>query len=286
MIILPGGIGGERHLCHHCPPGNQSTVIARKTFMDRTAETKQAFERPQWYLESRGYNIRIRAEIVQEVVQNRKAERILDIGCGNGSMSVPLLSPNNRLTLLDLSSSMLNIARSQVPQELLSHVDTVNVGFMQANLEPRTYDLIICLGVLAYVDDVQKFVNKLTILLKPGGIIIIECTDSQHFVSHLISAYEGLLGLFKPPTVHLYRRPSSRIIRAFDNVGYELRRAFRYSLPLPLVRKLFNDNVHYRMLRWVFGLPKRNRNGWIGNECIYMFLAGDANNGSKKGGVA
>jgi ubiquinone/menaquinone biosynthesis C-methylase UbiE len=237
--------------------------------MDRTVETRQAFERPQWYLESRSYNIRLRSEIIRAFVQGHEFEQILDIGCGNGSLSIPLLSANRRLTLLDLSTSMLNIALSRVPKEFSSHVETVNVGFMQANLGAGKYDLIICCGVLAYVDDLQAFLLRLTSLLKPGGMLILECTDSHHFVSHLISVYSKFLGLFVPPKVHLCTRPASVVLDTLSKIGYQVCSSCRYSLPLPVIRKLFSHDFHYRALRFIFGIPVGNRNAWLGNECMF-----------------
>jgi len=56
----------------------------------------------------------------------------------------------------------------------------VNDNIMQAKLGAGSYDLIICLGVLAYIEDPQRFVEKLLSLLKPGGSVVVECTDSSH----------------------------------------------------------------------------------------------------------
>ncbi len=239
--------------------------------MDRTVETRLAFERPQWYLESRSYNIRLRSEIIRTFVQGREFEQILDIGCGNGSMSIPLLSANRRLTLLDLSTSMLKIAISRVPKELSSNVETMNTGFIQANLGPGQYDLIICCGVLAYVEDLQAFLLKLTSLLKPEGMLIVECTDSSHFVSHLTSIYSKFLGLFVPPKVHLCTRPSSVVLDSLSRIGFQVCSSSRYSLPPPVIRRLFSRDFHYRALRLIFGIPTGNRNAWLGNECMFSF---------------
>ena len=241
---------------------------------NRLIETKKAFENPDWYLRSRDYNIRIRTDAVKAFAQKPEYHRVLDIGCGNGSISLPLLTPNNRLTLLDVSSAMLSIARSRIPEELLDHVESVNKSFMEAQLEPSAYDLILCIGVLAYVEDLQSFCSKLVSLLAPGGMVIVECTDSSHFVNHLIATYARLRTLVVPPKVPLCLRPSAIVERVFSSLGLHLQGTYRYALPLPIIGKCFSQGFHYRTIRAMFGSPLANRNSWFGNECIYCFSKG------------
>jgi SAM-dependent methyltransferase len=50
-------------------------------------------------------------ETVQELVRLSGDARVLDIGCGDGSISLPLLTGKTSLTLLDLSAKMLSIAK-------------------------------------------------------------------------------------------------------------------------------------------------------------------------------
>ncbi len=240
--------------------------------MNQLIETRKAFEDPDWYLQSRGYNIQIRTDTVSAFAQKAEYERVLDIGCGNGSISLPLLTPNNRLTLLDLSSTMLSIARSRIPEELLSNVETVNKSFMEAQLEPKSYDLILCIGVLAYVEDLQLFCAKLQSLLTPGGMLIVECTDSSHFISSLTLTVEKLRTLVVPPKVPLCLRSSAIVERTFQGLGLLRKGSYRYALPLPVVRKCFSQAFHYRTIRAFFGPPLSNRNSWLGNECIYGFM--------------
>jgi ubiquinone/menaquinone biosynthesis C-methylase UbiE len=78
-------------------------------------------------------------ETVDRVVQGKQYSEILDIGCGDGSISVPLLNSNCRLTLLDVSPGMLSIARSRVPEELSSRVKFVNQDFMQVPFEKKLF---------------------------------------------------------------------------------------------------------------------------------------------------
>ena len=106
---------------------------------------KDAFEQPQWYLQRTAFNIIVRAETVAEFLNDiPRCNSILDIGCGDGSLSLRLLNSNSRVTFLDQSQTMLNIVRSRVPGEFSSQISTLNTGFMEARMEPESFDLIIC----------------------------------------------------------------------------------------------------------------------------------------------
>jgi ubiquinone/menaquinone biosynthesis C-methylase UbiE len=239
--------------------------------LDNTTLIKQAFEQPQWYLGGTEYNIKLRAETVAEFVNLNKIGSILDVGCGDGSLSAGLLNAHNRLTLLDQSQTMLGIASSRVPPGLASRVQAINRGFMEADLEPQSFDLILCVGVLAYVEQRREFITRIKSLLKPGGAVIAECTDGAHFVNHLVVAYHALRRVSKPGQMRTVVAPSSGVLTIFQDLGFDLCGSFRYSLPLPLIRKLMSQKTSYRTLRCLFGTATRNRNAWLGNECIFYF---------------
>lgn len=248
-------------------------MIMSETYVQdgRTVEVKAMFEDAQWYLKNRNYHVRVRTHMVQEFLEHEKIECMLDIGCGDGSISVPLLKPDRKLTLLDLSQSMLNIAQSRVPAELSDNVEVLNEHFMHAQFEPGSYDLIICVGVLAYIDDEQAFVEKLASLVRPGGKLFTECTDSKHFMSRLARSYDRVRNLFGKPRVHLAGHSGKNIADRFKKAGFQLAATYRYCSPPRPLRKLFNQNFHYQMIRSFFGNFTRNTAAWLGNECIFYF---------------
>ena len=119
---------------------------------DNQDKIQQAFDQPQRYLTGTVYNITIRMETVQDFVRGRgRVERILDIGCGDGSLSLQLLNPDTRITLLDRSEAMLRTAASRIPDSLKANVSIVNDNLLTTELPTDEFDLIICVGVLAYV---------------------------------------------------------------------------------------------------------------------------------------
>jgi 2-polyprenyl-3-methyl-5-hydroxy-6-metoxy-1,4-benzoquinol methylase len=237
----------------------------------RMAEVKAVFEDAQWYLTNRSYHVRVRVDVVQEFLPGEKFERILDIGCGDGSISAPFLRAGCKLTLLDLSAKMLEIARSRVPAELAANVETFNEDFMRADLGTRRYDLIICVGVMAYIEDEKAFIEKLTALLNPNGKIITECTDGKHFLSRMARSYDWMRNLFARERTRLIAHSADTFVSKFREAGFQLAGTYRYSSPMRLVRKLFKQEFHYQTIRTVYGTGLHNRAARLGNECIFHF---------------
>jgi SAM-dependent methyltransferase len=248
--------------------GGNETVQASKAEQVRTW-----FEETTRYLPRRRYEIAIRAETVRKFVADKKMQSILDIGCGDGSISVPLLSEDNGLTLVDLSSGMLEQARARVPLHLLRNVHILNEDFMRATLQPQSFDLILCIGVLAHVSSPDEFIARMVQLLKPGGRIIVEVTDAAHCISLLVWSLLRLWGYFRPTGYNLNRVAVTGIIEAFRRHQMVLVARFRYLSALPGQDRLFSQAALYKMVRILFGYPESNRNRWLGNECIYSFAA-------------
>src|SRR5438445_8258396 len=223
-------------------------------------QIRRAFEQPQWYLGGTAYNIRIRAETVAGFGNNARFDNILDIGCGDGSLSLPLLNGANRLTFLDRSQAMLSIARSRVPASFSANVRSINADFMEAELGHHNFDLVIAVGVLAYVERRRAFVERIKALLRPGGSLIIECTDVSHFISRLILTYHALRRSLKSTQLRTVVGSSSELLAICEGVGFERCRPYRYSLPLPVIRKLMTQNLSYRAIRLIFGTATHSRN--------------------------
>ncbi|MGD1089208.1 MAG: methyltransferase domain-containing protein [Verrucomicrobiota bacterium] len=237
----------------------------------RLAEVKRLFEKPEWYLSGRTYHVRVRMDVVRDFLKDTEFNSILDIGCGDGSISLPLLTPARRLTLLDMSDAMLDIARSRVPSELSAAVKTASGDFMQAGFDTHSYDLVICLGVLAYVDSPKPLIEKLLSILKPGGKLIVECSDRSHFMSRLARGYDRARNIFAKPKFRPAAHSANAIVAMFRGAGFQLEAEYRYCAPIRVMRKLFSQGFHYQMICAVHGKAASNRMWWLGNECIFYF---------------
>lgn len=235
----------------------------------KTAQVKSWFENPEKYLRHRQFDIQIRVETVQELTKGRSFERVLDIGCGDGSISLPLLSRSKEITLLDVSTNMLAIARRGIPAARAKDVEVINAGLLGSGLEPESFDLILCIGVLAHVDSPDAIVAEIARIAKPGACVILEFTDSFHFWNVPTVVYYRLLRLFRSVPWTLNRLKHTQIMQLCRQNGLTPTALFRYGLPPVGSHKIVGQDEMYRMTRYLFGASDRNRNGWMGNEFIY-----------------
>jgi ubiquinone/menaquinone biosynthesis C-methylase UbiE len=241
--------------------------------IDSASPIRAAFEQPQWYLQRTAFNIALRSEIVLEFLNGVQCNSILDIGCGDGSLSLPLLNSDSHVTYLDQSATMLEIVRSRIPATVSSNTRIVNGGFMEADLEPASLDLIICVGVLAYIkiEDRPNFMAKIKGLLKPGGLLILECTDGPHFLSRIKRGYASLVGIVRPAKMHTIVGSSSSVLAICRDLGFVLHGSYRYSLPMPIISRFMSQKASYDAIRAIYKTAKDNRMAWLGNECMYYF---------------
>ncbi|MGC2476466.1 MAG: methyltransferase domain-containing protein [Candidatus Sulfotelmatobacter sp.] len=245
--------------------------MVESTMTSKVDRVKSLFDIPDKYLGPRQFDIRIRVETVEHFTTNMIADRVLDIGCGDGSISLPILSRCNHLTMLDLSDKMLDLAREKVPFDRRNDVELINGSFIGSNLTPRSFDLILCLGVLAHVDSPAAVIAEIARLAKPGASIVLELTDSYHFWGVPVVVYQKLLKLARPEPYALNRLKHRQVVSLCNDNGLKESALYRYGLPPLGTSKVAGQDEMYRMTRYLFGPSDQNRNSWMGNQFIYRF---------------
>jgi len=236
----------------------------------KTEHVRALFDVPGKYLGPRRFDIEIRVETVQEFTKQLTFDRVLDIGCGNGAISLPLLPRCSKLTLLDISRNMLDLARRRIPPERVNDIQVIEGEFLAAEAHPESFDLILCIGVLAHVDSPAAVIARVAQLAKPGSWVLLEFTDSFHFWGLQVVLYQNLLKLLRPEPYALNRLRRRQIESICKDNSLKALAVYRYAMP-PIGASLFMDQEQmYRMTRYLFGPSDRNRNSWMGNQFIYL----------------
>ncbi len=231
---------------------------------------KERFEDTALYL-TYDYNLQIRKETVETFTAGQHFQSVLDIPCGTGAMSVPLLNRIDKLTMIDISTNMLTIARNSVPSEYQHKVETVNADFFELELPEQSFDLIICLGILAHISSPEQLLNKISKLLKPGGTLILQNTNSGHFYSYLIRFYLGLKNLISRQPYKLNKVKDGFVKKTLETNGLKQISCFRYNQSFLGLSNLFSNNKKYSLTRKFFGDASKNKNAAWGSDYTYLF---------------
>ncbi len=107
---------------------------------------------------------------------------ILDAGCGTGVHSIRVAQAGFRVQSVDISSAAIDDARPRVAHAgvghlvALEHADLTTLRFPDA-----TFDAVFSWGVLIHIPEIEKALQQLVRVLKPGGRLALQITNRQSF---------------------------------------------------------------------------------------------------------
>ena len=99
--------------------------------------------------------------------------KVLEVGCGTGQLS-NYLSTSGRLVFgTDMCINSLRLAENFRQNNNLPNTKFIQMNLFKPVFKPRTFDLVICQGVLHHTSDPYQGFLAIQKLVKPGGYIII-----------------------------------------------------------------------------------------------------------------
>ncbi len=134
-------------------------------------------------------NTEAEVDFIVEHTNTPPGGAILDLGCGTGRHSVPLALRGFRVTGVDISDGMLDIAKRRMRESGVSieFIRADAVSFMRAN----SFNTIICLCEGAFClhcedDDTlrrdETILRNIVTSLKPGGVVILNALSALRAV--------------------------------------------------------------------------------------------------------
>lgn len=120
-----------------------------------------------WNWESPAGRVRWQRRVKMLTSHIAPGMNVLEIGCGTGYYTKELEKTGARITAIDISPDLLNIAKTRVKSE--------NVTFRLDNayemvFEENIFDTVVGISVLHHLE-IEKAVKEIYRVLKPGGSI-------------------------------------------------------------------------------------------------------------------
>jgi SAM-dependent methyltransferase len=144
-----------------------------------------------------------------------RAERALDLGAGDGRLTVELDAGD--VVAADVSQVALGRARSRVARALRVHVRPDE----PLPLPDGDFDLVLCADTIEHVRDVQLLLSEARRLLSPGGRLAV-ATPAHGRLTGLAIAVRGFDRLFDPLSPHLRFFTPRSLRRLLGEMGFEV----------------------------------------------------------------
>jgi 2-polyprenyl-3-methyl-5-hydroxy-6-metoxy-1,4-benzoquinol methylase len=133
----------------------------------------------------------MRTAMVRGLVGDLDGGRVIDLGCGDGSLSLQFADQVDEIALVDASEPMLETARARSrPARATVTFHTADLSAGPVGIPPA--DLVLCVGVLAHVPDPRALVREAAALVPPGGRLILQVTDAGRPAGQLLWRYDNL----------------------------------------------------------------------------------------------
>lgn len=120
------------------------------------------------------------ANLRKIIKKHMKEGSVLDVGCGTGHMTLEALQNGHQVTSIDISKEMVNITKDLASKNGFN----VDVKIMDVkdikNLGKETFDNVVCLDMLYYVEDDIEILENFRYVLKNKGILLLTVPALKH----------------------------------------------------------------------------------------------------------
>ncbi|MBI5932561.1 MAG: class I SAM-dependent methyltransferase [Chloroflexi bacterium] len=120
-------------------------------------------------------------QIILPLLDIPQSGRVLDVGCGNGGISLLLadLRPDLSILGVDFEPKPLEDASAYAARNGLKNLTFEQGDAHNLKYEDESFDAVLCQTVLTHVRDAQTVIKEITRVLKLGGVFFAaEYTDS------------------------------------------------------------------------------------------------------------
>lgn len=119
---------------------------------------------------------------------------VLDVACGTGAATEPLLEMGYQVTGLDYDKGMLDIYAKKYPQAGAVHGSATDLSMFKDD----SFDIVVCLFGVMFLPDRQGFLREAKRVLKAGGLFVATTwppAETSEFMTDMYGALSKAIGI-------------------------------------------------------------------------------------------
>lgn len=263
MILFDWGVEVKNHLervkkFHDL----ESSCYTDERYNDRTCE---------------GISYLTRKSILLELIDHMPTGRLLDIGCGPGILTSELLNRGREVFSIDLSIPMLTNAKASIRENPhRKRAQFSNSEASQICFRDKSFVVVLCIGVISYVEDYTAIMREIYRILDERGTAIVQINKiaSPLLYMILVPVYRWLKTNFTGKrydkmnfkyNVFSYKRFLIDMVR----IGYGFERIEYYDFRVPFI-DIIARNFSVKLGNWFFYHRKIKIFRWLSHGMLIV----------------
>jgi SAM-dependent methyltransferase len=232
-------------------------------------EVRDFFSEPGNYLAA-PYYVAARADAIAELTGPLTGCDILDVGCGDGSISALYAGQGNRLTMVDSSQAMLDLAGRRLRRGASPETPHLLCAELMALEFGAEFDWVFALGLLAHVAEPELALARLVSFVRPGGSLVLQYTDASTLTGAGVWLYDTAKEAVRPRRGYrLTRLSTSRLRSAVHALGLREAATVPLCFDPPGLRRVLSDK---RCLALQSRLRKSPTLHWLCSDRALRFV--------------
>lgn len=102
----------------------------------------------------------------------KASDIVLDYGCATGTKALELAGHVKKIYGIDISSKMIEAAKRKAVERKIENVDFAQTTLFDERFKEESFEVILAFNILHLLEDSRQAVQRITELLKPGGLFI------------------------------------------------------------------------------------------------------------------
>lgn len=134
---------------------------------------KEATFYDNWYKTKLGEFVdKVETECAFSLLSLSEGSKIIDVGCGTGNFSIKLAKKHYDVVGIDISKTMLDIARKKVECQSLD-IEFINMDAYHLEFEDESFDGAISMASFEFFKKPEKIIEEIFRIIKRGSPVVV-----------------------------------------------------------------------------------------------------------------